>query len=244
MPDLRPFEYTPANDLGLPPRERMKSVRRESGLLATLFHATWWAGVRTYMCIAHRLSIEGREHLPKSLPFVMVGNHTSHLDALIMAAPLPLRLRDHIFPVAAGDTFFQTPAIGAFAALCLNALPLWRKRAGSHALADLRTRLLEEPCGYVLFPEGTRARDGKLGEFKPGLGMLVAGTNVPVIPCHLSGAYEAMPPHANIPRWKKISMQVGSALTFEHEPDAREGWERTAIATREAVARLSQPALH
>ncbi len=239
MSELRPFEYAPAKDLGLPPAERIKSVRRESGLLATLFHATWWAGVRTYMCIAHRLRIEGREHLPKSLPFVMVGNHTSHLDALIMAAPLPLRLRDHIFPVAAGDTFFETPAMGAFAALCLNALPLWRKRASSHALADLRSRLLEEPCGYVLFPEGTRARDGKLGAFKPGLGMLVAGTSVPVIPCNLRGAYEAMPPHARIPRWKKISMRVGPPLSFEGEPNARDGWEHVALTSHAAVAALA-----
>lgn len=239
MDEPRPWTYQPAQDLGLSPGERVKSVRRESGLLSTMTHSLWWAAVRGYLRVAHRLSIEGREHLPTRLPFVMIGNHASHLDVLIMAAPLPLSLRDHIFPVAAGDTFFDSPAIGLFAALCLNALPLWRKRAGLHALADLRSRLVDEPCGYVLFPEGTRSRDGKLGPFKPGLGMLVAETNVPVVPCRLVGAFEAMPPHARLPRWRKIRMCIGPALSFAETPNTRDGWEVIAQATRSAVASLA-----
>jgi 1-acyl-sn-glycerol-3-phosphate acyltransferase len=73
-------------------------------------------------------------------------------------------------------------------------LPMWRKNCGSHALADLKQRLVEEPCGLILFPEGKRSRDGSLGPFKPGLGMLIASTNVPVVPCHVSGAFQAFPP--------------------------------------------------
>lgn len=65
------------------------------------------------------------------------------------------------------------------------------------------------------------------------------GTNVPVIPCHLRGAYEAMPPQARIPRWKKISMRVGPPLSFEREPNAREGWEQVAQTTQSAVAALA-----
>ena len=48
------------------------------------------------------------------------------------------------------------------------------------AIDDLRTRLLEEPIVYMLFPEGTRTRTGAIGRFKPGVGMLVAGTDIPV----------------------------------------------------------------
>ena len=71
---------------------------------------------------------------------------------------LPLRLRNCVFPLAAGDTFFETPAIAAFAAGMMNAPPLWRKNCGHHAIETLRQRPVAEPCGYILFPEGTRSR--------------------------------------------------------------------------------------
>lgn len=76
----------------------------------------------------------------------------------------------------------------------MNALPIWRKNCGAHSLADLRERLLNGRSVYILFPEGTRTRTGAIGKFKPGLGRLVAGTNVPVVPCHLRGTFAALPP--------------------------------------------------
>jgi 1-acyl-sn-glycerol-3-phosphate acyltransferase len=96
-----------------------------------------------------------------------------------------LRMRDQLFPLAAGDLFFEVPAIAAFSALALNALPVWRRNCGKHGLEDLRNRLLEEPCAYILFPEGKRTRTGEMGKFRAGVGMLTAGTSVPVIPCFL-----------------------------------------------------------
>src|SRR5262245_43026721 len=170
----------------------------------------WWAAIRSYLRIAHRLHVEGKENIPKDPPFVMVANHASHLDALILASRLHWRLRDDVYPIAAGDTFFHTPVATAFAAVALNALPMWRKRgAGRHALEELRSRLVNEKCVYVLFPEGTRSRDGSINSFKAGIGMVIAGTSVPVIPCHLSGAYEAMPPDRRWPRFSKIRLKIG-----------------------------------
>ncbi len=72
---------------------------------------------------------------------MMIANHTSHLDALLLAAALPCRLCDCVFPVAAGDVFFNTPTISLFSATLLNALPMWRKNCGPHALAELKKRL-------------------------------------------------------------------------------------------------------
>ena len=173
----------------------------------------------------------------------MIANHTSHLDALLLAAALPCRLCDCVFPVAAGDVFFNTPAISLFSATLLNALPMWRKNCGPHALAELKKRLIEEPCGLILFPEGTRSRDGTLGPFKPGLGMLTAGTAVPVIPCHLSGAFQAFPPAARLPRPRKIRLRIGQPLVFDSVPNRRAGWEEIATRAQEAVRRLGDVGL-
>jgi 1-acyl-sn-glycerol-3-phosphate acyltransferase len=169
----------------------------------------------------------------------MVANHTSHLDSITLGAVLPAKWCDHVFPVAAGDVFFETPARSIFSSQMLNALPMWRKHCGPHALAELRERLLDEPCAYILFPEGGRSRDGSLHHFKAGLGMIVAGTPVPVIPCSIQGADQAWPPDSRWPRPRKLRLKVGTPLTFESAPNARSGWEQIARDVEEAVRRLS-----
>ena len=233
------WKLRPATDIGLPPTERLRSLRRESGLLSTGMHLAWWTAVRGYLAAWHRLEITGREHLPAGPPFVMVANHSSHLDVLALAAPLGRRDRDRIFPIAAGEVFFETPLASAFAAGMLNALPMWRKKCGPHALEELRRRLLEEPCGYILFPEGTRSRDGRMAGFKPGLGMLVAGTNVPVTPCHLEGCHRALGPGQRWPRPAPIRLRIGAPVSFESVADEREGWLHVAVTTEARVRALA-----
>ena len=124
---------------------------------------------------------------------MLIANHTSHLDSIVLGSVLPCRWCDRVFPVAAGDVFFESPVRSLFSAQLINALPMWRKHCGPHALAELKDRLLNEPCGYILFPEGMRSRDGSLQHFKAGLGMIVAGTPVPVVPCSIAGASRAWP---------------------------------------------------
>ena len=191
---MKSWNYQPAKDIELKPVERARSLKRESGIWSTCGHLAWHGLVRVYTSLYHRLDVEGREHLPAAPPFVLIANHTSHLDCLVIGSVLPCRLCDCVFPVAAGDVFFESPARSLFSAQMINALPMWRKNCGPHALAELKDRLVSEPCGYILFPEGTRSRDGSLQHFKAGLGMIVAGTPVPVVPCSIAGASRAWPP--------------------------------------------------
>jgi 1-acyl-sn-glycerol-3-phosphate acyltransferase len=233
------WKYEPARDLNLPVRDRTRSLKRESGLLQTAGHFAWGWATRTYLHLWHRLEVVGREHLPARPPFVLIANHVSHLDALILAAPLPLTARDRVFPLAAGDVFFEKTATALFAMSLLNALPLWRRKCTPRALVELRQRLVGEPCGYVLFPEGGRSRDGQMQPFKAGMGMLVAGVDVPVVPCHISGALEALPPGCRLPRPRKIVLRVGPALRFGGLPNERAGWEEAARQCEAAVRGLA-----
>ncbi len=236
MPD---WKLEPARDLGMPPVDRARSLQRESGLISTGFHLAWWSMVRGYLGVWHRLTISGQEHIPAQPPFILIANHASHLDALVLAAPLPWRQRDHIFPIAAGDVFFQTPVISIFSAMMLNALPMWRKNCGPHAMKDLRRRLLDEPCSYILFPEGARSRDGKMLPFKPGLGMLVAETSVPVVPCHLDGCSAALHADQIVPRPRRIRLRIGAPLNFADVPNKRDGWVQIATTLEERVKALA-----
>jgi len=155
--------------------ERARSLKREPGIWSGMAHLAWHGLTKGYLKIYHRLRIEGAKHLPAEPPFILIANHSSHLDAVILGSALSRRVCGRVFPVAAGDVFFETPALSLLSAQILNALPMWRKNCGPHALAELKQRLVEEPCGYILFPEGARSRDGSLKPFKAGLGMIVPG---------------------------------------------------------------------
>lgn len=234
------WSYDSARDLGLSDAERARSVRREVGLLTTLLTTLRWVVVRCYLRLFHRLVVEGRENLPPGLPIVLVANHSSHLDALTLGSVLSAEQNRRVFPVAAGDHFFETPAVAVFTSLLMNALPIWRKNCGAHALEELRARLCEvpEPCGYILFPEGTRSRTGVMARFKPGIGRLVAGTTVAVAPCYLEGAHAAFPPDRRWPRPGAVVLKIGEPVTFPDTANDRHGWRAVAETLEQRVREL------
>ena len=233
------WRFEPAHDVGLSGEQRRLSLRREVGLESAISCFLWRSITRFYLAVAHRLKIHGRENLPREAPFILVANHASHLDAIILGGILPSRFVGAVFPIAAGDTFFTKRASSIFATACMNALPIWRKNCGAHSLEDLRERLMEGACVYILFPEGTRTRTGEMASFKPGLGRLIAGTNIPIVPCHLDGTFVALPASGTVPRWKKISVRVGKPLSFSQTSNDRAGWQSIAKATEDAVRSLA-----
>jgi 1-acyl-sn-glycerol-3-phosphate acyltransferase len=238
---MEPWNLQPAHDTGLSPSERFRSVRRESGLLESLVHHACFSLIRSYFAIAHRLTIIGREKLPKHGPFVLAANHCSHLDALALGAALISRHRERAFPIAAGDVFFQTKVTSTFSAIMLNALPMWRKNCGPHALAELRQKLQKEKAIFIIFPEGGRSRDGSMMPFKHGLGMLVAETNVPVVPCGLIGTFEALPANRNFPRPVSIKLIIAEPMQFASTANDRTGWSGIARAVESRVRDLLVP---
>jgi 1-acyl-sn-glycerol-3-phosphate acyltransferase len=238
---MNDWRYHPARDLGLPGNQRHCSPLRESDLTASVLRLGWLMTVRTILKFWNRLEIHGLENLPVQPPFVIVANHSSHLDAVVLASAFSLRWRDQVSPLAAGDYFFAAPPLAGFSAVILNALPVWRNHRGSqrHELGDLRERLVRQQAIYIVFPEGSRSRDGQLHEFKPGFATLVAGTAIPVLPCQLSGSFAAMPPDAHAVRPRKIILQIGRPMTFETVANRAEGWRRIATLAREEIVALA-----
>lgn len=235
------WRFRPARDFGLPLHRRVLSTSREPGLFSLLTHWLWIKLVRLYLAAFHRLSVIGRESLPDAPPFVLIANHCSHLDTLALMAALPQRLSQSAFALAAGDVFFATLPVAGFAAFAVNALPIWRKRTSASDLAFLRQRLAEDRLVFILFPEGTRSRSGAMGPFRPGIGGLVAGSEVPVVPCHLHGAHAAWPPGRWLPRPRKLHLRIGPPLRFAAVPNDRAGGAAVAVACEAAVRALAEP---
>lgn len=232
------WQYRPARDHGLTPAGRLRSAAREPGLGSMALAAAWRGLVRTYLRLFHRFQVAGCEHLPPA-PFVVVGNHSSHLDALSVGAALPRALARRAFAMAAGDTFFTSVPGAAFAAYAINALPVWRGATTGTDIDGWRARLVEDGAVLILFPEGTRSRTGAMGRFRPGIGALVAGTEVPVVPCHIAGAYAAWPPGRSWPRPGSLQLRFGPALRFADAEADRDGALAVAAACEAAVRTLA-----
>jgi 1-acyl-sn-glycerol-3-phosphate acyltransferase len=163
---------------------------------------------------------------------VLVANHSSHLDAIALLSALPLHAIQKTYPAAAKDYFFTTMPKVAFSAIVVNAMPFDRKENPRESL-DLCRHLLETPGhALILFPEGTRSATGELAPFKPGIGFLTAGTNIPVVPCYLAGAYRAWPKGAWIPRPRKLELRIGEPLVFADESNPKAVAGRVEDAVR------------
>jgi 1-acyl-sn-glycerol-3-phosphate acyltransferase len=234
------WRYSSAHDLGLEAKQRYCSPHRENDFVGNLMRLGWLASLRLVFKLWNRLEVHGLKNVPTQPPFVITANHTSHLDALVIASALSLRWRNQISPLAAGDYFFSSQARAGFSATILNALPIWRQRQGGqrHELGDLRDRLREQSAIYIVFPEGSRSRDGQLHEFKPGFATLVAGTDIPVLPCHLSGSFAALPPDNGFVRPRKIILQIGAPITFKTVTNHVVGWRLLCNVVREKTVTL------
>ena len=236
---MEDWKHAPARDLELSGIEKHRSYQRESGWLSSATRLAWGICTRSVLMTWNRLSISGREHLPTKPPFMVVANHSSHLDAILLSTVIPLRWRNVHFPIAAKDVFFENETVATFAATVLNAMPLDRKALCRRALVDLKERLIRDECIFTLFPEGTRARDGQMCTFKAGIGMLVAGADVPIVPCYIEGAHTAMPPNSWLVRPKRISIRIGPTKNFAPLKNNREGWEMCAKELEESVRALA-----
>ncbi len=211
---------------------------RRAGVVSLAVNAAAMAASRTSLIVYHRYTVLGTEHLPKATPFVMVANHTSHLDHLCLRNALPLSIRVRTHPLAAGDVFFTSFLRAAVSTHIINALPIWRRKITPHAMIELRNLLAAGQSGIVMFPEGQRSEDGEPARFKAGIGMLVAGTPIPVIPAWISGAGGpggALQKFRWFPRPRKITVRFGPALTFAHASNDRDGWDTVIEGVEQAV---------
>ena len=175
------------------------------------------------------LKCYGLEHIPQGKPYIIMPNHSSHLDTLTVITALGTKAY-HLWVLAARDYWFATRLQGWFARTCLNALPIEREGNFTEFLQDLRAanEVMAENNGLLIFPEGTRSLDGELQPFKPGvLSLLIYGPNVPVIPAYIEGTYHALPKGRNLPKKHPVRIVFGEPLTFPPEDWAEQ--DKTSI---------------
>jgi len=154
-----------------------------------------------------RVTVIGRKNLRGVGPsFVVVANHSSHLDTPLIFGALPRKLARYLAAGAAADYFFDVWWRRGLTALFFNAFPV--DRSGSNRGGVSAKVLLEKGVPLLVFPEGTRSRTGELGTFKSGAASLAAATGVPCLPVALIGASIAHPRGSKWPKPGRLPVGV------------------------------------
>ncbi len=141
------------------------------------------------------LNVRHRERLPSSGPAILVANHNSHLDTMVLITLLPPHLLPRIKPVAAIDYFLKNPFLAWFALNIISILPLKRGRPkrGEDPFSNINSALGNGDI-LILFPEGSRGKPEKLSVYKKGVARIAENNpSVPVVPIFLHGLGKALP---------------------------------------------------
>jgi 1-acyl-sn-glycerol-3-phosphate acyltransferase len=147
-----------------------------------------------------------REAWPEAA--VIVANHQSWFDVFALAAELPLRYR-----FVAKEELSRIPVFGQAWQGCGHiSLPRENRSRAIESLNRASRRVSEEKSAIILFPEGTRSPDGRLGRFKKGAFVLAINNGVPVIPVGISGSRAVMPKGSFRIRPGEIRIRVGEPV--------------------------------
>jgi 1-acyl-sn-glycerol-3-phosphate acyltransferase len=211
------------------------SLYKSHHIAARFVPSLFQAFVRLYV----RPKVEGAENLPTEGAFIIVANHNSHADTAVLFTALPRHVRKHFVAAAAQDYFFQGGPWQFFSRVLFNAIPIARDRRGGQDPLRHAARALREGYAMLLFPEGTRSKDGSIGPFYSGIGRLIADfPGTPVVPTYIGGTSRVMPKGKLVPRPYKVTVRFGEPMLIKAHPKFRATWQSAADEVRDAVLQL------
>ncbi|MAV91816.1 MAG: 1-acyl-sn-glycerol-3-phosphate acyltransferase [Bdellovibrionaceae bacterium] len=211
---MRDWNYENDQWMKLPSHIRhLPLFTRHFDLMSWFFRALWGfflkgLAFRFYI----RLKVVGDFHdiYQKEKRLLLISNHSSHLDAVSIAAAVPFRYWMNLYISAAKDYWFRNPVFTFFSKHCLGAIPIDRKDRSGEAI-KLCTSLLTglDRIWLIIFPEGTRSKDGFIQPFKRGISLFSMKTDTPILFLYIEGNAALMPKGAVLPRPGVLKVHVG-----------------------------------
>ncbi|MFC1726858.1 lysophospholipid acyltransferase family protein [candidate division KSB1 bacterium] len=183
----------------------MKNILRKIFPLKILIHLLI---LRPFVKLLFGINIYGKENLEGLKNFILISNHNSHLDLLLLFYCLPVSHITITHALAAEEYFSKSKILFFFVNYLFN--PVWVSRGDakkSRKTADEMKNILDKGHNIIMFPEGTRGTAGVIQPFKTGIGRLtVEYHNTPVVPVYLFGPERALPKtyFLPVPIWMNV----------------------------------------
>lgn len=160
-----------------------------SNLISYLWYEAAYCFSFAVMTLGFSLRIEGRRNIPRQGPVLLIANHQSFLDPILIGLASPRQL---VF--LARKTLFKHPLAARFIS-SLNAVPVDQEGIAKEGLKTVLAQL-QAGNAVVVYPEGERTMDGAIHPLKPGIQLLIKKAKPLIVPIGIAGAFEAMP------RWR------------------------------------------
>ncbi|MBU0630404.1 MAG: 1-acyl-sn-glycerol-3-phosphate acyltransferase [Candidatus Margulisbacteria bacterium] len=173
-----------------------------------------------------QLKVSGLENIPKGA-LMIAANHQGAADIPIVLGGLPVT-----FLFAIKKELFNIPIFGWYLKMA-GYFPVNREMVlNAYKLVDKMVSLLKQGDRILIFPEGTRSRDGSLGNFKRGSLLAALKAEVPVLPVAISGSYNILPKGAKLFSSAKVNLSVGKPVYFTNEAE----YEAKLAEVRQSIA--------
>ena len=172
----------------------------------------------------------GAENMIEEGPCIIAANHCSYLDPPLVGVACKRAIH-----YLARKSLLRIPFLGPILPE-LNVIPVDPKNAELNALMGV-IRVVRNGGAALIFPEGTRSPDGRLQTAQPGVGLIIAKTQAPVVPVKITGSYEALPRHRRVPHAAQIQVKIGSALRIASDSNRRD-YKTASHAIWQAIAAL------
>ena len=190
-----------------------------------------WIGFRAVFKFYFRWRVFNPERVPLTGPVILASNHASFLDPPLVGAGL--RRAIHYL---ARENLFRFPVMG-WVLHQWQVVPVDREGGGAKGLKAILDRLLAGGA-IIMFPEGTRSRDGKLQPARAGIGLAIIKSNAPVVPVRTFGTFEAYSRHMGLPLPRPVAVKYGQPMSFGHlRAEAR-------TCSKERLKQIYQEAAH
>ncbi|MCS6837843.1 MAG: 1-acyl-sn-glycerol-3-phosphate acyltransferase [Bdellovibrionaceae bacterium] len=195
---MKEFDYENEQWTKLPPElKHLPLFTRHIDLFSFLVKQLWALVLKGWFFNTYiRIKLHGNfeEIYKHHKKLIIISNHTSHLDAVSIAAAIPLKYWNFLYIAAAKDYFFSNPLFTFFSQHCLGAIPIDRKHHKGEAI-KLCVNLMNvlENMWLIMFPEGTRSTDGKIHDFKKGISIISEKTQAPILFLYIKGGYQLWP---------------------------------------------------
>ena len=184
----------------------------------------------TFFKFFHSFRTSGTDNLPPG-PLILAPNHASYLDPPATGCGL-FRVTYYL----ARHTLFKPP-IASWLLPSIGSIPVNQNSPGPSSLKNI-FEVFKNKGTLVLFPEGQRTYDGNLRKAEPGIGMIAARANVPVVPVHIIGSREAMPRNGRWHPFRPIRVVYGKPMRFSGDPKSRQDFQKFADEIMSAISKL------
>lgn len=189
---------------------------------------------------AYDFRVEGLEQIDLEENYIFAPNHESYIDGMLMISTMPRRLQDRICSMAA-DFLFENRFLKT-GTVILGGVPVDRIGNPTRATKRIYDLLNSGNYSLLIHPEGTRTRDGKMGQFKSGAAELSKKTGIKIVPVAISGVWNVFPPDRKLPKFGKNEKGQKYPLTVKFgtpmNPEDYENAEKMTQELYDAVVQM------